>query len=54
MEKLFGTGVALVTPFTDEGLVDYDGLKRVLDFTALGVDYYVVLGTTVNIFQAGF
>lgn len=46
MEKLFGTGVALVTPFTEEGLIDYDGLKRVLDFTALGVDYYVVLGTT--------
>ena len=46
MEKLFGTGVALVTPFTEEGLVDYNGLKSVLDYTALGVDYYVVLGTT--------
>lgn len=46
MEKLYGTGVALVTPFTEEGLVDYDGLKSVLDFTAKGVDYYVVLGTT--------
>ncbi|KYG74200.1 4-hydroxy-tetrahydrodipicolinate synthase [Roseivirga spongicola] len=46
MEKLYGTGVALVTPFTNEGLVDYDGLKRVLDFTALGVDYFVVMGTT--------
>lgn len=46
MEKLYGTGVALVTPFTNEGLVDYDGLKSALDFTATGVDYFVVLGTT--------
>lgn len=46
MEKLYGTGVALVTPFTEDGLIDYDGLKNVLDFTAKGVDYYVVMGTT--------
>ena len=45
--KFEGTGVALVTPF-DEGLqVDYDGLKRVLEYTAEnGVNYYVVNGTT--------
>lgn len=46
MEKLYGTGVALVTPFTEDGLIDYNGLKNVLDFTAKGVDYYVVMGTT--------
>ena len=46
MEKLHGTGVALITPFTQEGLVDYDSLKRVLDFISEGVDYYVVMGTT--------
>ncbi len=46
MEKLHGTGVALITPLTEKGLIDYDGLKRVLDFTGEGVDYYVVLGTT--------
>ncbi|HEY9116232.1 MAG TPA: 4-hydroxy-tetrahydrodipicolinate synthase [Roseivirga sp.] len=46
MEKLNGTGVALITPFTEKGAIDYDALKRVLDFTGEGVDYYVVLGTT--------
>jgi len=52
MEKLYGTGVALVTPFTEEGLIDYDGLKKVLDYTAKGVDYYVVLGTTGEVATA--
>jgi 4-hydroxy-tetrahydrodipicolinate synthase len=46
MKKLTGTGVALVTPFTVDGTVDYKGLKRLLNHTAKGVDYYVVMGTT--------
>lgn len=46
MKKLIGTGVALVTPFTVDGAVDYKGLKRLLNHTAKGVDYYVVMGTT--------
>lgn len=46
MEKFHGTGVALITPFTEKGTIDYDALKRVLDFTSEGVDYLVVLGTT--------
>lgn len=46
MEELRGTGVALVTPFHEDGSVDFDGLKKLLEFTAEGVDYYVVLGTT--------
>lgn len=46
MKKLYGTGVALVTPFTTSGEVDYKGLKRLLQHTAEGVDYYVVMGTT--------
>lgn len=46
MKKLFGTGVALVTPFTESLAVDYKALKRVLAHTAKGVDYYVVMGTT--------
>lgn len=46
MKKLTGTGVALVTPFTADGTVDYKGLKRLLSHTAKGVDYYVVMGTT--------
>jgi 4-hydroxy-tetrahydrodipicolinate synthase len=46
MKKLYGTGVALVTPFTDNLEVDFKALKRLLNHTAKGVDYYVVLGTT--------
>lgn len=42
-----GVGVALVTPFTAKGEVDYEGLGRLLRHTAEGgVDYYVVHGTT--------
>jgi 4-hydroxy-tetrahydrodipicolinate synthase len=46
MKKLFGTGVALVTPFQKNGDVDFDSLQKLLDHTAKGVDYYVVMGTT--------
>jgi 4-hydroxy-tetrahydrodipicolinate synthase len=46
MKKLYGTGVALVTPFTESLDVDYKGLKKLLKHTAKGVDYYVVMGTT--------
>ena len=46
MKKLFGTGVALITPFTENLEVDYKGLKKLLNHTAKGVDYYVVMGTT--------
>ncbi|MGK7391559.1 MAG: 4-hydroxy-tetrahydrodipicolinate synthase [Candidatus Cyclobacteriaceae bacterium M2_1C_046] len=47
MNKLHGTGVALVTPFDEKGNIDFDGLLNLLRHTAReGVDYYVVLGTT--------
>jgi len=46
MKKLYGTGVALVTPFTSDGSVDYKALKKLLTHTAKGCDYYVVMGTT--------
>lgn len=46
MKKFFGTGVALITPFTSTGSVDYKALKKVLQHTAKGADYYVVMGTT--------
>lgn len=46
MKKLYGTGVALVTPFTAEGEIDFKSLKKLLNHTAKGVDYYVVMGTT--------
>lgn len=44
---LKGTGVALVTPFKEDGAVDYDGLKNLIDFVIDGgVNYVVTLGTT--------
>jgi 4-hydroxy-tetrahydrodipicolinate synthase len=46
MKKLYGTGVALVTPFDQNLKVDYKALKKLLKHTAKGVDYYVVMGTT--------
>jgi 4-hydroxy-tetrahydrodipicolinate synthase len=46
MKKLYGTGVALVTPFDNNLAVDYKALKKLLKHTAKGVDYYVVMGTT--------
>lgn len=46
MKKLYGTGVALVTPMNAEGDIDYKSLKKLLRHTAKGVDYFVVMGTT--------
>jgi len=46
MKILYGTGVALVTPFDENGTIDFPALKRLLVHTAKGVDYYVVQGTT--------
>lgn len=46
MEKLHGTGVALVTPFDEVGQIDFRSFKKLLKHTAKGVDYYVVMGTT--------
>jgi 4-hydroxy-tetrahydrodipicolinate synthase len=46
MKKLYGTGVALITPFTEQLEVDYKSLKKILTHTAKGADYYVVMGTT--------
>ena len=46
MKKLYGTGVALVTPILKSGKVDYASLTNLLEHTATGVDYFVVMGTT--------
>ena len=46
MDNLYGTGVALVTPFDEDQEVDFKGLEKLLAHTAKGVDYYVVMGTT--------
>ena len=45
--KLRGTGVALVTPFTKNGEIDFNGLEKVIDYSITGgVEYLVTLGTT--------
>ncbi len=46
MKKLFGTGVALVTPLDESGAIDFASLKKLLAHTGRAVDYYVVMGTT--------
>jgi len=46
MKKFTGTGVALVTPFHNDGSIDFVSLKKLLTHTAIGVDYFVVMGTT--------
>jgi 4-hydroxy-tetrahydrodipicolinate synthase len=45
--KLKGTGVALVTPFTDDFKVDFTALGKVIDAMINGgVEYLITLGTT--------
>lgn len=47
MEQLKGTGVAIITPFTTDGEVDYNAYSTLIEFyIAEGIDYLVVLGTT--------
>ena len=44
-----GVGVALITPFKDNGEIDFEALGRLLDrVIAGGADYLVVLGTTAE------
>ena len=46
-DTLKGTGVALVTPFTSSGAVDFNALGRVIEYVIKGgVEYLVTLGTT--------
>ena len=46
-EHFSGTGVALVTPFMENGSVDFAAVAKVVDRVVEGgVDYIVVLGTT--------
>lgn len=47
MQLFKGTGVALVTPFNEDGTIDFDGLERLINFNIEGgVEYLVSLGTT--------
>lgn len=42
-----GLGIALVTPFTSDGQVDYTALKRLVDYQINnGADFFCILATT--------
>jgi 4-hydroxy-tetrahydrodipicolinate synthase len=47
--KLGGTGVALITPFTKKGAIDFKSLEKIIEHVIAdgkGVDFIVSLGTT--------
>lgn len=47
MNRFYGTGVAMVTPFQTDGQVDYPGLSSLINHLIDGgVEYLVSLGTT--------
>ncbi len=47
MELFQGSGVALVTPFTNSGEVDYKALENLIEYQiAGGIDAIITLGTT--------
>ena len=47
INKLKGTGVALITPFKSDFSIDHQAIKKIVDFVIDGgVNYLVVHGTT--------
>jgi hypothetical protein len=49
-EIMKGLGTALVTPFTEEGKIDFEALGTLIEYQiAGGTDYLVVLGTTSEV-----
>lgn len=47
MNKLIGTGVAIITPFKEDFTIDVEGLSNLVkNQIENGIDYIVVLGTT--------
>ncbi|MCF6349077.1 MAG: 4-hydroxy-tetrahydrodipicolinate synthase [Flavobacteriaceae bacterium] len=47
MKEFIGTGVALITPFTNDNKVDFKALERLVNYQIdNGIDYLVVQGTT--------
>ncbi|MEJ8763011.1 4-hydroxy-tetrahydrodipicolinate synthase [Phocaeicola sp. HCN-40430] len=47
--RLSGMGVALITPFNEDGSVDYDALIRLVEYQVQnGIDFLCVLGTTAE------
>ena len=49
MKELIGHGVALITPFKRNGVIDFDAIPGIIKHLINGgVDYLVVLGTTAE------
>ena len=49
MEQFVGTGVALVTPFKEDGSIDTKALENIVEHCISGgIDYLVALGTTAE------
>lgn len=49
MKELRGTGIALITPFKEDGSIDFGALERLVNHSIEGgVDYLVCLGTTAE------
>jgi 4-hydroxy-tetrahydrodipicolinate synthase len=49
MEKFTGAGVAMVTPFTENNKIDFNGLDKIIDNQVNGgTNYLVALGTTAE------
>lgn len=47
MQKFVGTGVALVTPFNEDLSVDFDALRKLVNYNIdNGINYLVINGTT--------
>jgi len=47
MDKIKGTGVALITPFNEDFSIDYDSLEELINYQINGgIDFLVVMGTT--------
>lgn len=47
--KFKGLGVALITPFTADGAIDWDALYRLVEYQiSQGVDFLCVMGTTAE------
>ena len=46
MQELKGLGVAMVTPFQEDGKIDFTSLERLVKHLHGGSDYLVVMGTT--------
>ena len=47
--NLYGTGVALITPFNEDFSIDFNSLEKIINNLIINnIDYLVVMGTTAE------